>query len=360
MRSILTMITALSLIAAAASAAAGPTPAVDDHHPKCDVNQSDSVADFSMHVTDLRLPDGQPVWSELRRFGINTIVRYYDWNPESQACKTLFNDEASEIIRNKFSIAVVFQHFNGDPETFIDPTRGEKDANRSLDLAEHNGQPPGSTIYFGVDGPDQVIRDVVLEYRISHGKAMTPDRRAMLLRKPTKDQPNKHYDPALVRHYERFLAYRTQAFGSDIKGVSEESLLPYIGKYFQKIGETFKTRGNGTPRYRVGAYGSGLVCNYLISVAKVIDSDRCWLAQSKGWPGYDKFEAAPGPRWALRQRNPTYCNDWKNVREGVGGSEVPGFDFNTVNPAKPDFGQWPEQLESTETMERPVKCPPLN
>lgn len=131
-----------------------------NHKPTCIPNLTDTVADFSMHVTDLSL-DGKPIWDRLHELGVKTIVRYYDWDPESLSCKTLFRDETDTILANKFSLAVVFQHFSGDAETFINPTRGTADAERSLDLAEHNGQPPGSTIYFGVDGADQVIADMV-------------------------------------------------------------------------------------------------------------------------------------------------------------------------------------------------------
>jgi hypothetical protein len=139
-----------------------------NHKPTCDPNPADTVADFSMHVTDLRL-DGNPIWNRLQELGIKTIVRYYDWDPESQPCKTLFRDETNAILANKFSIAVVFQHFNGDPETFIDTTRGKKDAERSLDLAEHNGQPPGSKSHATIvmDCPQAQPRSGMQRARIS-------------------------------------------------------------------------------------------------------------------------------------------------------------------------------------------------
>lgn len=68
-----------------------------NHKPTCDPNPADTVADFSLHVTDLRL-DANPIWNRLEALGIKTIVRYYDWDPESQPCKTLFGDETNAIL----------------------------------------------------------------------------------------------------------------------------------------------------------------------------------------------------------------------------------------------------------------------
>jgi hypothetical protein len=55
-----------------------------------------------------------------------------------------------------------------------------------------------------------------------------------------------------------------------------------------------------TPGFRVGVYGSGVVC------AAVLDAglaDHAWLACSMGWTGSRDFLVSR--RWALRQHLPT-------------------------------------------------------
>lgn len=184
---------------------------------------------------------------------------------------------------------------------------------------------------------------------------MSPARRALLLRMPTKDSPNKDYNPLHVQYYDQFLKYRTSAFGPSMKGVGADSLLPFIERYFKAIDDVFRARFNGTSRYEIGAYGSGSVCRYLLSrLPQVVK--RCWLAQSTGWPKYDLFADEKPPRWSMLQKNPTNCSTWRNIRSH---STTPGFDFNFVNPAEPKFGQWSQAVASTKELPRPLKCQAL-
>ncbi len=134
--------------------------------------------------------------------GIKTIIRYYDWahrpgqEPESLApgkweqseslcqkiytskrcggaltpeergrlssercTKTLTLPERNLILSHGFNIVIVFQHFNECLETWLDAKRASYDAARALELARSLSQPPGSAIYFGVDGADERFAD---------------------------------------------------------------------------------------------------------------------------------------------------------------------------------------------------------
>jgi hypothetical protein len=84
--------------------------------------------------------------------GVNTIIRYYDYEDETLPGKTLRRTERDLIMLNGFKLAVVFQHHNDQIASFT-ASRGRQDAERSLNLAYENSQLKGSAIYFGVDGP---------------------------------------------------------------------------------------------------------------------------------------------------------------------------------------------------------------
>jgi glycoside hydrolase-like protein len=51
--------------------------------------------------------------------------------------------------------------------------------------------------------------------------------------------------------------------------------------------------GSGNPSYKVGVYGSGNVCGWLLSHQRV---DHTWLAQSRGWGGFQTFS-----KWSIKQ-----------------------------------------------------------
>lgn len=74
--------------------------------------------------------------------------------------------------------------------------------------------------------------------------------------------------------------------------------------------------------YRVGAYGSGLTLETLAAAGLI---DLTWLSMSTGFRRSKEY-AASG-KWNLKQVKNRVC----------GGLDC---DFNYVNPAKPDFGQW--------------------
>lgn len=323
----------MALVAGAAPASAGA--------PACSADAGLKAADFSMPVTELRTGAGRPALPALKRMGVRTVIRYYEYPRETLACKTLTAEESDAILAEGLSIAVVFQHNNHDPETFFDASRGRADARRALALAEANGQPFGSAIYFSVDGVDQVMRDLVYEYGVSGGKPMSAARRRSLI----ADGKGRH-----VRHYARFLKYRRDVLDVPVDRIGPRSILPFVKRYFADVAEVFRSEAgeHGGRSYAIGAYGSGYVCDALLK-AKLVK--YCWLAQSTGWPGYDGFRRSA--RWSLRQENPTTCQDWTYPRDP---SRTVQFDFNQVG-ATGDFGQWSTKRAQTVAMTRPETCP---
>jgi Domain of unknown function (DUF1906) len=93
--------------------------------------------------------------------------------------------------------------------------------------------------------------------------------------------------------------------------------LTNIMDYFREV----KARLAGAS-YRVGVYGSGLVCEMLLANAL---ADLCWLAAPDTWPQYLDYYATR--KWGLAQLPTTRC----------GGRSV---DFNQVNGLSADYGQF--------------------
>jgi hypothetical protein len=92
-----------------------------------------------------------------------------------------------------------------------------------------------------------------------------------------------------------------------------------IIRYFTDVRRTVAREGN---LYRVGVYGSGLVCSTILDRGL---ADYCWLANAKAWPGYD--DHLTSGRWQLRQLMPGKCGD----RE---------VDFNLLPSSPAYFGQF--------------------
>ena len=310
--------------------------------PSCAPGQGFGVADFSAPITDLGDRDGSSAATALWKLGIDTIIRYYDHPDETIPCKTLVPEETDFLLDNGFSIAVVFQHRNDNPTTFLDGRRGIMDAERSLELAGANGQPVGSTIYFGVDGVAEAIKGANYQYAINKGAAISASQKAEMTKRMGAGNYKKH-----AEFYEVFRTKHQEYFGLPGGKVPPEAILPFIAQYFEDIRGVFDThRANtGTIGYEIGGYGSGLVCDYLLNQGVI---SRCWLAQSTGWPGYDSFSQSG--RWALRQQLVTRCNDWK--RHSGGRVE---FDFNEVNANDYDFGQWNYLDDRTPNFTRPIR-----
>jgi hypothetical protein len=93
--------------------------------------------------------------------------------------------------------------------------------------------------------------------------------------------------------------------------------LTNIAAYFTEV----KARLAGTA-YRVGVYGSGLVCETLLASGL---ADLCWLGAPKTWPWYRDYYQTK--KWSLAQLPTTRCAG-RNV------------DFNLVSSVGADYGQF--------------------
>jgi hypothetical protein len=300
--------------------------------PTCNSHREFPGVDLSQPVTTIKTASGKSGLEALHAIGVKTIARYYDWLDEETTCKSLFPKESDAIIKAGFSIITIFQHENSDPETFLNKNRGARDA---MAFAAANGQPAGSAIYFAVDGVDQTIKDAAFEWRVSNGATVTPSRRKRLLRADASFR--KH-----IKFYERFRSYHRNAFRKDAALVVAADIIPFVDKYFTELNRVMKADG----RYRVGAYGSGLVCKHLLDKKL---ADFCWLAMSTGWPQSREFQSSG--RWSLVQQHTTFCKGWKfNDREMV------RFDFNRVKTG--DVGQWNRKGKISPAAALSARCKP--
>jgi hypothetical protein len=93
--------------------------------------------------------------------------------------------------------------------------------------------------------------------------------------------------------------------------------LTNVVAYFQEL----KARLAGFG-YRIGVYGSGLVCNMLLSTGL---AELCWLGAPTSWPDYHAYYQTR--RWGLAQLRTSQC----------GGRSV---DFNLANDRLADYGQF--------------------
>jgi hypothetical protein len=87
--------------------------------------------------------------------------------------------------------------------------------------------------------------------------------------------------------------------------------------YFREVNAGMMGRG-----YRVGVYGSGLVCNTLLANGL---AELCWLAAPTSWPDFSAWYQTK--RWRLVQLPTTQC----------GGRSV---DFNLANGHEAEYGQF--------------------
>ncbi len=93
--------------------------------------------------------------------------------------------------------------------------------------------------------------------------------------------------------------------------------LANIIAYFREVNARLAGAG-----YRVGVYGSGLVCNTLLANAL---AELCWLAAPTNWPEYHDYYQTR--KWRLVQLPTSQC----------GGRSV---DFNLANGTDSDYGQF--------------------
>jgi hypothetical protein len=100
-------------------------------------------------------------------------------------------------------------------------------------------------------------------------------------------------------------------FGVDGPWKELSNIMGYFREVYVRLART---------GHRVGVYGSGLVCNALLTSGL---AETCWLAAPTAWPGYHAYYQTG--QWGLAQLRTTQC----------GGRSV---DFNLVNGT--DYGQF--------------------
>ena len=93
--------------------------------------------------------------------------------------------------------------------------------------------------------------------------------------------------------------------------------LANVAAYFQELKAGLAGFG-----YRIGVYGSGLVCNMLLSTGL---AKLCWLGAPASWPEYHAYYQTR--KWGLAQLRTSQC----------AGRSV---DFNLANDRVADYGQF--------------------
>jgi hypothetical protein len=109
-------------------------------------------------------------------------------------------------------------------------------------------------------------------------------------------------------------------FGVD-GGWGKPDEIASIKAYFKAARALFSGSG-----YRIGVYGSGLVCKELLHDGL---AELCWLSNAKSWPDYNEYYKSR--RWRLVQLLPVDC----------GGRNV---DFSLSNGVDVDYGQFAPAL----------------
>ncbi|MEM7226449.1 MAG: glycoside hydrolase domain-containing protein [Pseudomonadota bacterium] len=109
---------------------------------------------------------------------------------------------------------------------------------------------------------------------------------------------------------------------------SADEIDTLIKPYFEGVRESLAAEGGGTPQYRVGAYGSGLLGKTLTAAGLI---ELTWLSMSSGFRG--TRDALAAGDWHLHQFFPA------TTLLGL------GVDFDESNPAKPDFGSFTVEEE---------------
>ncbi|HEY1735557.1 MAG TPA: glycoside hydrolase domain-containing protein [Methylovirgula sp.] len=296
--------------------------------PSCVATAELTAADMSIPAVAPLNDKHESALLKLKDLGVTTLLRYYDQENETLPGKTLHAEESDAIISAGLKIGVVFQHHNDDPGKFLKPLVGKEDAERALNLADENRQPYGSAIYFGVDGPEFHLAPLMFEYRSNDGKAMSDARKSQL------QSEGKSY---FIESYDNFRNRGPKAFHLDqLDRVKPDMMQPIIGEYFQEIKATFAayaTRHHGDT-YRIGMYCTAGMCKFGVGHQL---ADYFWMSPEKRkQQAYGEF--LNSSRLNLVQQLTTSCPPWGPLPDGIPLRFE--FDFDLVNPAQPNFGEW--------------------
>jgi hypothetical protein len=106
--------------------------------------------------------------------------------------------------------------------------------------------------------------------------------------------------------------------------ITQSTYAQPIDDYFSGVSQGYQNAaGSGAPIYQIGAYGSGLVCGWLLGNNRIA---YAWLAGSPDWTGFNTFT-----NWNVKQ---SAGDDSINFNPGSTGSS---FDFDQMNP---NCGAW--------------------
>jgi Domain of unknown function (DUF1906)/Bacterial SH3 domain len=129
----------------------------------------------------------------------------------------------------------------------------------------------------------------------------------------TAGQNALHYAQTVIMQPTGSAIYFSADF-DPTQDVVTNNILPF----FQGVKNAMTAAGDAP--YRVGVYGSGLTCGAVLGASL---AQCAWLAQSKGFSGYQDF--LNSKKWNLSQQMPATVL-------GI------GCDPDDTNPALPDFG----------------------
>jgi hypothetical protein len=112
---------------------------------------------------------------------------------------------------------------------------------------------------------------------------------------------------------------------------SAAQIAAHVQPFFEGVRAALASANGGAPAYRIGVYGSGLVCKTLRSAGL---SELSWLAMARGFAG-TREELERG-QWQLNQLPPP------STLLGL------GVDFNASNPDLPDCGAFSVEADDAQ------------
>ena len=194
------------------------------------------------------------------------VGRYYRMPPPHSSYPTLTRAEASALSAAGLSIVSLWEFISGSKGRIksLNYASGQDEGARAYKQAAAIPQPAGTPIYFAVD---------------------------------------EGYDP------------------------QDQAEAGPIDDYFRGINDAFAASpGQGQqPRYKVGVYGPGAVCQWLKARGRVTYT---WLANAKKWPGYSYGD------WNIKQgfrdKALPFGNDVDQSKDGAGLWQMPGPPANVA------------------------------
>jgi len=94
--------------------------------------------------------------------------------------------------------------------------------------------------------------------------------------------------------------------------------LVQVDQYFRGIAAGFAAVSNGRPKYKIGVYGSGAVCDALKRAGL---AQYAWLSNARAWAGASSYTG-----WNIRQSGPfanlSFSHDSNEAQDDYGGFQL--------------------------------------